>query len=352
MNTIQRIPLILLLSALFLSSWSSHLAAQAGSDSESQEATEREYETPPLPPLDLNDEKLNQDLDRYREHLEAREFSKALAIIKRVRSKVRKPEESIAEIVDRYFREAEAGTVLDKAQRYNDKKQYRKALGIITKEDPKEEAFSGTRIGEEVSELRQLLKDEIYLVIEDFEKEKSSEESEEENAPEQRRREGMEQGQNSKIVEGTPEDGDVRSGKFAMHWQTTERLSWVSIGNKSFEKMMEEGESLTDYRYLTLSLRCENPSAKPNILVLFDVNGEQIRAPRGGMRRGGARAYQRDGFNTSVNPKGGWKEYRLDLKKFVRKGEVDWDMVEALRLIYTGGPDHLLMIDNVQLEKP
>ena len=116
--------------------------------------------------------------------------------------------------------------------------------------------------------------------------------------------------------------------------------------------MMEEGESLTDYRYLTLSLRCENPSAKPNILVLFDVNGEQIRAPRGGMRRGGARAYQRDGFNTSVNPKGGWKEYRLDLKKFVRKGEVDWDMVEALRLIYTGGPDHLLMIDNVQLEKP
>jgi len=38
-------------------------------------------------------------------------------------------------------------------------------------------------------------------------------------------------------------------------------------------------------------------------------------------------------------------------RNFVRKGEVDWDMVEALRLIYTGGPDHLIMIDDVQLEK-
>ena len=353
MHTTQRIPLILLLSTLFVSGWGSILPGQADSESESQETTEREYETPPLPPLDLKDEKLNQDLDRYREHLEIREFSKALAVIKRVRSKVRKPEESIAEIIDRYFREAEAGTVLDKAQRYNNKKQYKKALGVITKEDPKEEAFGGTRMGEEVAELRQMLKDEIYLMIEDFEKEKSSDNGEDdEEAPGERRGQGREQGGNSKVVGGTPEDGDVRSGKFAMHWQTTERLSWVSLGNKAFEKMMEEGESLTDYRYLTLSLRCENPSAKPNILVLFDVDGAQIRAPRGGMRRGGARAYQRDGFNTSVNPKGGWREYRLDLKKFVRKGEVDWDMVETLRLIYTGGPDHLIMIDDVQLEKP
>ena len=69
------------------------------------------------------------------------------------------------------------------------------------------------------------------------------------------------------------------------------------------------------------------------------------------MRRGGARAFQRDGFNTTVNPKGSWREYRLDLKKFTRKGEVEWDMVEALRLIYTAGPDHLIMIDDVKLEK-
>ena len=333
------------------------LLAQDSGEAAEEEVAEREYETPPLPPLDLNDEKLNQDLDRYREHLEAREFSKALAIIKRVKSKVRKPEESIAAVIDRYFREAEAGTVLDKANRYHKKKQFRKALNVIIKEDPKEEAFEGTRIGEEVAELRKALIDEIYLLIEDFENEQTSNDEDSEEEDDQGRggrgrgqNQGM--GGNSKVVGGTPEDGDVRSGKFALHWQTTERLSWITIGNKAFSKMMEEGESMTDYRYLTISLRCENPSAKPNILVLFDVDGAQVRAPRGGMRRGGARAWQRDGFNTSVNPKGGWREYRLDLKKFTRKGEVDWDMVEALRLIYTGGPDHLIMIDDVQLEKP
>ncbi|MGB1070127.1 MAG: hypothetical protein ACPG1Z_00525 [Planctomycetota bacterium] len=347
----------LCLNFLCLSFWQPLLQAQDSGEAAEEEVAEREYETPPLPPLDLNDEKLNQDLDRYREHLEAREFSKALAIIKRVKSKVRKPEESIAEVIDRYFREAEAGTVLDKANRYHKKKQFRTALNVMIKEDPKEEAFEGTRIGEEVAELRKALIDEIYLMIEDFENEQASNDENSEEEEEQGRG-GRGRGQNqgiggnSKVVGGTPEDGDVRSGKFALHWQTTERLSWVTIGNKAFSKMMEEGESMTDYRYLTISLRCENPSAKPNILVLFDVDGAQVRAPRGGMRRGGARAWQRDGFNTSVNPKGGWREYRLDLKKFTRKGEVDWDMVEALRLIYTGGPDHLIMIDDVQLEKP
>ena len=352
-----RIFLITLFAAMCLSFWQPLLLAQDSGEAAEEEVAEREYETPPLPPLDLNDEKLNQDLDRYREHLEAREFSKALAIIKRVKSKVRKPEESIAEIIDRYFREAEAGTVLDKANRYHKKNQFRKALNVIIKEDPKEEAFEGTRLGEEVAELRKALIDEIYLLIEDFENEQASNEEDSEEEEDQGRggrgrgqNQGM--GGNSKVVGGTPEDGEVRSGKFALHWQTTERLSWVTIGNKAFNKMMEEGESMTDYRYLTISLRCENPSAKPNILVLFDVDGAQVRAPRGGMRRGGARAWQRDGFNTSVNPKGGWREYRLDLKKFTRKGEVDWDMVEALRLIYTGGPDHLIMIDDVQLEKP
>ena len=307
-----RLLIVVLLVAPSPTPFTANLIAQEAGDGETGESVEREYETPPLPPLDLKDEKLNQDLERYREHLEAREFSKALAIIKRVRSKVRKPEESIAEIIDRYFREADAGTVLDKASRYHEKNQFRKALGIITKEDPKEEAFEGTRIGEEVAELRQILIDEIYLSIEDFEKETASADSNDDTEEEQGRgRRGQNQGEggNSKVVGGTPEDGDVRSGKFALHWQTTERLSWVTIGNKAFAKMLEDGESLTDYRYLTLSLRCENPSAKPNILVLLDVDGAQIRAPRGGMRRGGARAYQRDGFNTSVNPKGGWRDY-------------------------------------------
>ncbi|OUU20262.1 MAG: hypothetical protein CBC13_10845 [Planctomycetia bacterium TMED53] len=355
MQTNRQLLLILFTSLIASSAWGLTLNAQSDEASEDSTESEKEFETPPLPPLDLEDEKLNQDLERYRKHLEAREFSKALAIIKRVRSKVRKPEESIAVVIDRYFREADGGTVFDKAMKYHDREQYRKSLSTLIKEDPKGDAYEGTRIGEELAELREFLIAEIYLLIDDFEKESAEEEDddeEEEGRPEGRGRQGQGQGGNSKVVGGTPEDGDVRSGKFALHWQTTERLSWVTLGNKAFEKMLEEGESLTDYRYLTLSLRCENPAAKPNILLLFDVDGAQIRAPRGGMRRAGARAYQRDGFNFTVNPKGGWREYRLDLKKFVRKGEVDWDMVEALRLIYTGGPDHLIMIDDVKLEKP
>ena len=321
-------------------------------DSEESEDSERTYKNPPLPPLELTEE-LNKDLERFRQHIEDREFSKALAIIKRVRSKTRKPEESVATIIDRYFREAESGTVLDKAQKYSDKENYRKALGIILKEDPKGTEYEGTRTGEELTELREMLMEEIFFVLEDFEKSTatSGDNDEEEEEEEGGRGQRGQQGGASKIVGGTPEDGDVRTGKFAMHWQTSERLSWVTLGNKAFGKMLEDGVSLTDYRYLTISLRCENPSAKPNILVLFDVDGEQVRAPRGGMRRGGARAFQRDGFNTTVNPKGAWREYRLDLKKFTRKGEVEWDMVEALRLIYTAGPDHLIMIDDVKLEK-
>lgn len=319
-------------------------------DSEESEDSERSYKNPPLPPLELTED-LNKDLERFRQHIEDREFSKALAIIKRVRSKTRKPEESVATIIDRYFREAEAGTVLDKAQKYSDKENYRKALGIILKEDPKGTEYEGTRTGEELTELREMLLDEIFFVLEDFEKSTATSGDNDEEEEEGGRGQRGQQGGASKIVGGTPEDGDVRNGKFAMHWQTSERLSWVTLGNKAFEKMLEDGVSLTDYRYLTISLRCENPSAKPNILVLFDVDGEQVRAPRGGMRRGGARAFQRDGFNTTVNPKGAWREYRLDLKKFTRKGEVEWDMVEALRLIYTAGPDLLIMIDDVKLEK-
>jgi len=166
----HRFLFLLVLASVLLMGADQSLLGQDEAESDSPEVTEREYETPPLPPLDLDDEKLNQDLERYRENLDAREFSKALAIIKRVRSKVRKPEDSIAEIIDRYFREADGGTVFDKAKKYHDRKQYRKSLGIITKEDPKGDAFDGTRIGEELTELRELLIDEIFLLIDDLRK--------------------------------------------------------------------------------------------------------------------------------------------------------------------------------------
>ena len=116
--------------------------------------------------------------------------------------------------------------------------------------------------------------------------------------------------------------------------------------------MIDEGQSMTDYRYLNLSIRCEDPKARPQLLILFDANGGQVNAPRGGGRRGGTRAFQRDGYNSAMIPQGRWQDLRLDLKKFTQKGEVEWDMIETLRIVYTGGPDSLIMIDDVRLEKP
>jgi hypothetical protein len=115
--------------------------------------------------------------------------------------------------------------------------------------------------------------------------------------------------------------------------------------------MIDEGLSLTDYRFLNISIRCEDPKARPQLLILFDANGGQVRAPRGGGRRGAGRAFQRDGYNSALIPQGRWQDLRLDLKKFTRKGEVQWDMVEALRVVFSGGPDSLIMIDDVRLEK-
>ena len=73
---------------------------------------------------------------------------------------------------------------------------------------------------------------------------------------------------------------------------------------------------------------------------------------RGGGRRGAMRAFQRDGYQTSVTVQGRWQDLRIDFKKFTRKGEVEWDMIEALRLIHTNGKDSLIMVDDIRLERP
>ncbi|MDE0960799.1 MAG: hypothetical protein OSB09_08470, partial [Planctomycetota bacterium] len=308
----------------------------------------------PVPKIDLGDATLNADFDRFHEYLDQREFSRALSIIKRLNGKLRKSAAPIAEGLQRCTKEAEAGVVLEKAQKYFDRKKYKQALSIIVKEDADGTAFEGSLIGEELAELRQLAFDEVYLLLEDFEKSKPDAEDpqQEDEDANPRGDRGGQAAAKTKIIGGTPEDGDVRSGKFAMHWQTGSETSWVNLGDAVFKKMIDEGLSLTDYRYLNISMRCENPKARPQLLILFDADGGQVRAPRGGGRRGGGRAFQRDGYNSALIPQGRWQDLRLDLKKFTRKGDVEWDMIEALRLVYTGGPDSLIMIDDVRLEKP
>ena len=322
-------------------------------ESESGIEEEGKTELGPVPKIDLGDESLNEDLDRFHEYLEGREFSRARSIIKRLKTKLRKPEPSIASVLDRCSKEAEAGVVLDKAQKYFDKKRMKQALAVIMKEDPDGTSFEGSLTGEELSELRKIAFEEVYLVLADYEKETvSPEEQPEEEQDQGRGGRGGQQAGRSKVIGGSREDGDVRTGEFALHWQTGDQISWITIGTEVFQKMIDEGQSMTDYRYLNLSIRCEDPKARPQLLVLFDANGGQVNAPRGGGRRGGTRAFQRDGYNSAMVPQGRWQDLRLDLKKFTRKGEVEWDMIETLRIVYTGGPDSLIMIDDVRLEKP
>ncbi len=320
-------------------------------DSDSSVEPEENTELGPVPKIDLGDEGLNDDLDRFHEYLNNREFSRARSIIKRLKTKLRNPEPPIASVLDRCSKEAEAGVVLEKAKKYFDKERMKQALAVIMKEDPDGTSFVGSLTGEELSELRKKAFEEVYLVLADYEKETASPEEQPEEEQGRGGRGGQQTGR-SKVIGGSREDGDVRTGKFALHWQTGDQISWITIGSEVFQKMVDEGQSMTDYRYLNLSIRCEDPKARPQLLVLFDANGGQVNAPRGGGRRGGTRAFQRDGYNSAMIPQGRWQDLRLDLKKFTQKGEVEWDMIETLRIVYTGGPDSLIMIDDVRLEKP
>lgn len=321
---------------------------------DSEDTSASDSKIGPIPTVSLGDEALDADYARFLQLIEEKDYSRAFSVIKRLKTKVRKPAANIAEAFDRCMKEAEGGVVLGKARKYADKNKMKQALGIIEKEDPEGDTFEGSFTGEELSELRQEAFDAVFLVLADYEKVGSQvkpqeeEEEEEDGRPERGRGErgGAGGGGNSKVIGGSPEDGDVRNGEFAMHWQTGEEISWLDLGRISAET------DITEFRYLRVSLRCEDPRSKPQVLVLFDVDAGQPRMGRGGGRRGAMRAFQRDGYQTSVPVTGRWQDLRIDLKKFTRKGEVEWDMVEALRLIHPNRQDALIMIDDVRLERP
>ncbi|MGE4632389.1 MAG: hypothetical protein AAEJ47_05075 [Planctomycetota bacterium] len=314
--------------------------------------TESESKIGPIPTISLGDEDLDADYARFLELIEEKEYSRAFSVIKRIKGKVRKPAENIAEAIDRCMKEAEGGVVLGKARKYADKDKMKQALAVIEKEDPSGDAFEGSFTGEELSQLREEAFDAVFLVLADYEK-KGETQTRQADDDEEGDNEGEGQGRgrggrgpgNSKVIGGTPEDGDVRTGKYAMHWQTGDEMSFLDLGK------IDEEIDLTEFRYLRISLRCEDPRAKPQVRILFDVNGGQPRLDRGYGRRSG-RVLQREGFQTAVEAQFRWRDLRIDLKKFSGKGEVEWDMVEVLRLIHSTREDALIMIDDVRLERP
>ncbi|PCJ12098.1 MAG: hypothetical protein COB10_07825 [Planctomycetota bacterium] len=326
---------------------------------EADPATEIESESKigPIPTVDLGDEALDADYARFLALIEEKEYARAFSVIKRIKGKVRKPAENIAEAFERCMKEAEGGVVLEKARKYADKDKMKQALAVIEKEDPSGDAFDGSFTGEELSQLREEAFDAVFLVLADYEK-KGETQTRQADDDEEGDNEGEGQGRgrgepgggrgpgNSKVIGGSPEDGDVRTGKYAMHWQTGDEMSFLDLGK------IDEEIDLTEFRYLRISLRCEDPRAKPQVRILFDVDGGQARLGRGYGRRGAARAFQREGFQTAVEAQFRWRDFRIDLKKFSGKGEVEWDMVEVLRLIHTSRQDTLIMIDDVRLERP
>ncbi|MGE4619193.1 MAG: hypothetical protein AAEJ04_05225 [Planctomycetota bacterium] len=309
-------------------------------------------ELAPIPVVALGDEALDTDYARFLELIEEKDYSRALSVIKRLKSKVRKPADNIAEAFERCLKEAEGGVLLIKAKKYADKDKMKQALAVIEKADPSGDSFEGSFTGEELAQLHEEVFDAVFLVLADYEKKGASktvqeeEEGEEEGQGRGGRGGGGGGGGNSKVIGGSREDGDVRNGQYAMHWQTGDMLSFLDLGKIAADV------DLTEFRYLRLSLRCEDPRSKPQLLILFDADGGQPRMGRGGGRRGATRAFQRDGYQTSMGVQGRWQDFRIDLRKFTRKGEVEWDMIEVLRLIHTNGQDSLIMIDDVRLERP
>jgi len=306
-------------------------------------------EIPPLPVPAFDDPKLQERYQQGCDLLDEESFSRARTTFRRIKSSLRTPGKEIEEALERCVLEAEAGVVLLKVRSYVERERYRSALNACLKADPDGDAFEGTFTGRELSEFRKQCQDEIYFLIDEFEKkpvatpeEPGGEDDPEERDPRGGRNRGY--GQNAKIVGGSREDGDVRSGKGALHWMIGRQMSSVTF------RGLDEID-LSEFRYLNISLRSEDPKARPAIVVLFDVDGEQIPDRQGRGRRAWGRVGQREGFQLGVSPTGRWQDLRLDLRKFVKKGEADWEMIQALRLIHYQGGEAKIMIDDIRLER-
>ena len=291
--------------------------------------------------------------DRYQEGrnlLTEEKYSKAKTIFKRLKSSLRSPTSEIEKALERCLLEAEAGAILLKVRPYVAKERYRTALNVCLKADPGGDSFEGSFTGEELEELRQQCIEEIYHIIDEFEKTAvaTPEEPTGDDEPEERGPRGggnnSGYGRSAKIVGGSREDGDVRTGKGALHWMLSQQMSFVTFNG------LDEID-IKEFRYLNISLRSEDPKARPSIVLLFDVDSEAIPERGGRGRRGWARAGQRDGFQLGVSPTGRWQDLRLDLRKFVKKGEVDWEMVQTLRLIHYQGGEAMIMVDDIRLER-
>lgn len=303
-------------------------------------------EVPPLPRPSIADPEQAAQYAAALESLEKGAYGEARSAFRKLRAQAK---DEVLSAVERCLLEAEGGLDLEKATEAA-RKSARRAYVVLGKVM---ERYVGTLVGLEIEARFQQLYDEIYFTVADFEQDAASAAGAPEDdgaggegaTPQRGANRGY--GANTRVVEGTPEARTVRGGKHALLWRTGPGLSTVNL-------TAVQGKA-ADYRYLNLALRTDDPQERPNLVLLFDClewQGDGEGPGRGrGARMGGAWVLQRDGFSTTVNPSGDWQDLRLDLRKFVAKGNASWNDVVALRIVHMPGVSATVRIDEVRLEK-
>lgn len=312
---------------------------------------------PDMPSLQLADPEMQKEYDDAVEKLSKGAYKDARDLFRRLKAKVDKPHR---EAVERGILEAEGGLELDKATEDLRGGKPRRVMVRVLKLGDR---YHGTKSGLELAKILGEAEAQIYFLVADFEKAATTA-GETAGGPEPEPTPPGEpdggtpppggrggetgHGLNTRIVEGTPEDGLVRTGKGSLSWRTGRELSFLTFP--------EIKDRLGDYRYLNISIRSDSDEAKPNLVLLLDTLEGELGGPMGGGRRGGGRAgaawvYQREGFHTTITPQGKWQDLRLDLSKFTRKGEVTLEMVLSLRIVHMPGVSATILIDDVRLEK-
>ncbi len=321
---------------------------------------------PSFPKATIDDPAAAAEYAKAIEHLEKREYDDAKTIFGKLR---RSLDGAAKEAAERCYEEANGGLEHGKISTKAGKGQYRKAIRDCTKALEK---YEGLIIAVDLQALLDECNDKIFHEIETFEKAGSKPEPADEPEDEGGEDEGGNGrggnrgnqggatgfGQNTSIVSQDVDlknkrallTAPVREGKKALLWRTGRDLSFVT-----FEKL---SEPIKDFRYLNISVRCEDSKSAPNLRLFFDAEegnlnaGQQGGGGRRGAGRAGARVMNRMGFATSIQPKVTWQDLRIDLKKFKPQGgSVKWDDVIALRIIHMQGADGRIHIDNVRLER-
>lgn len=312
-------------------------------------------DVPPIPEWTPTDPTTIEQYRTARTHLDERRYSDAKNAFRRLRSAAKgTPGEAT---VDRCLLEAEGGLHCEKAGKYLEDEKFRKVIALWLKEG---EELEGTLTGAELETIHEKAMDEVFEILANFEPKEGGAEAESDAEPEPAAPRGgrpggaggSEYGQNTRKVTGTPEEGEVRVGKGALHWITTSNIDVVSVA-------IPEGVYLDEYRYLRLSLRSDSRKISPPLILILDCEQGAIGGGGWGGGMGGARGaaraigavHRRVGYHGSLEAGYGWRDLRLDLRKLEARGEPRWSNVRNVRIVHLNSPEAGIYLDEVVLEK-